>query len=489
MPKCMSNFGIQIDTDIARDVSRLPDHTELDLSGNQVTDKSACITLIHKAATMNSLNIHNCMSNCGIQIDTEIAESVSKLNDNIELDLSGNRVTCKSACITLIHKAATMKSLNIHNCMSNCGIQIDTEIAEAVSRLPDHTQLDLSGNQVTDKSASITLIRKTATMKSLNISRCGILIDTEIAEAVSRLPDHRQLDLSGNQVTDKSACITLIHKAANMKSLSICNCGIKIDTEIAETVTRLPDDIQLDLSGNKLTKMEPRLLPRVLVHMPKDKEVDMTEWEITIDVDIVKSLSKMPQVKSLKASDNKLTPEAAREFSMSQLQELELSKCDINDNVCVPLMISLSKQCPLLKVLNLSNKTSIDILGLGYGYRYNNNLTSDEWCHHFQMKQLTEFDLSDCGIDDTVCVSLMISLSRHCRLLEKLNLSDNKLSSSGLCEIVDHIKHMKNLRWLYLDDNPCLEDRQCMKVREALKKSNPLLFVIYLYLDLDDQLI
>ena len=46
-------------------------------------------------------------------------------------------------------------------------------------------------------------------MESFNICSCGIQIDTEIAEAISRLPDHTQLDLSGNQVKDKSACITL----------------------------------------------------------------------------------------------------------------------------------------------------------------------------------------------------------------------------------------------------------------------------------------
>ena len=131
---------------------------------------------------MKSLNIHDCMSKCGIKIDTEIAESVSRLPDDIQLDLSGNKVTDKSACIALIHKAVTMKSLNIHNCMYKCVIQIDREIAEAVSRLPVDTQLDLSGNQVTDKSSCITLIHKAATMKSLNICNCGINIDTEIAE-------------------------------------------------------------------------------------------------------------------------------------------------------------------------------------------------------------------------------------------------------------------------------------------------------------------
>ena len=464
------NCGIEIDTEIAEAVSRLPDHTQLDLSGNQVTDKSACITLIHKAATMKSLNIHDCMSNCGIQIDTEIAEAVSRLPDHSQLDLSGNQVTDKSVCITLIHKAATIKSLNIHNCMANCGIQIDTEIAEAVSRLPDHTQLDLSGNQVTDKSACITLIHKVATMKSLNIhncmSNCGIQIDTEIAEAVSRLPDHTELDMSGNQVTDKSAYIILIHKAATMKSLNISNCSIKIDEDIAEAVSRLPDDIQLDLSGNKLTKIDPRLLPEVLLHMPEDKEIDMTEFSITVDVDIVTALSEMPQLKSLKASCNKLTSEAAREFSMSQLQHLELSNCGINDTVCVTLMKSLSEHCPLLEILDLSNRETIRFpTFVNY-----NDLTSVEWCDHVQMKQLRKLFLCYCGISDTVCVSLMKNLSKHCPMLEVLDLDSNELTSDEWCQHVK-MQRLRELNLSYFDFTGTV----CVSLMKGLSKHCPLL--------------
>ena len=470
---CMSNSGIQIDTEIAKAVSRLPDHIELDLSGNQVTDKSVCVTLINKAVTMKSLNIHDCMSNCGIQIDTEIAEAVSRLPDHTQLDLSGNQVTDKSACITLIHKAATMKFLSICNCgiqidteiaeavsrlpdhtqldlsgnqvtdksacitlihkaatmkslsLCNCGIQIDTEIAEAVSRLPDHTQIDLSGNQVTDKSACITLIHKAATMKSLNIhncmSNCGIKIDTEIAEAVSRLPDHTQLDLSGNQVTDKSACITLIHKAETMKSLNIHNCmsdcGIKIDTEIAEAVSRLPDHTHLDLSGNDITMMKPYLLSKILLYMRKQERIDIDGWGITVDEDIVRALSKLSNLQTLiinyHGGINKLTPRASSELphtvsSMPHLQVLYLDTCNISNDVMVALTDSLYKHCPLLK---------------------------------------------------------------------KLSLSYNHLSS-GVWEVLKHIQKMKNLRWLLLYGNPCAkDDKQRNKIITTLHRSNPGLIV------------
>ena len=411
------NCGIQIDTEIAEAVSRLPDHTQIDLSGNQVTDKSACITLINKAATMKSLNKHNCMSNCDIKIDTEIAEAVSRLPDHTQLDLSGNQVTDKSACITLINKAATMKSLNIHDCMSNCGIKIDKKIAEAVSRLPGHTQIDLSGNQVTDKSACIKLIHKAATMKSLNIhncmSNCGIQIDTEIAEAVSRLPDHTQIDLSGNQVTDKSACITLIHKAESMKFLSICNCGIQIDTKIAEAVSRLPDHTQLDLSCNDITEMKPYLLSRILLHMTKQEKINIDDWGITVDEDIVRALSKVSKLQTLiinfgyYSSNNKLTSRASSELphtvsSMPHLQVLWLDKCNISNDVMVALTDSLYKHCPLL---------------------------------------------------------------------EELALSYNHLSS-GVWEVVKHIQKMKNLRVLWLWGNPCVEDDKQREIKTTLQRSN-----------------
>ena len=210
------------------------------------------------------------------------------------------------------------------------------------------------------------------------------------------------------------------------------------------------------------------------------------------------------------ASCNKLTPEAARGSSLSQIQELDLSRCGINDTVCVLLMISLSKHCPLMDVLDLCHNKLISnewchhvqmnqlrVLYLSsYGVNETfcvslmislskhcpklevlnlscSDLTADEWCDHVQMKQLRKLELSKCCINDTVCVSLMISLSEHCPLLEALDLSFNKLSSSCVFEIVDPTKHI-NLRWLRLRDNPCMEDRQCREeVEKALHKSSP----------------
>ena len=672
----LSQCGTQINKAIARVISMLPDDTQLDLSGNHVIHKSACITLLHKAATMKALNIHNCISNSGIQIDTGIAEAVSMLPDHTQLDLSGNQVIDKSASITLIHKAATMKSLSLCNCgiqidteiavaisqlpeqanldmsgntvtkmdssllchvipvisnkkidlsglgvviddkvaqvlcaigkevevdltgnqitdkstcisliqkvgknkslsMCDTGIIIDTEIAEAVSQLPEQANLDLSGNtvtkmdssllchvipvisnkkidlsglgfvidckvaqalfslnkkvevhlsfnKITDKSACITLILKAATMKSLSIGDCGIQIDTEIAETVSRLPDDTQLDLSGNQVTDKSACITLIHKAASMKSLSLCNCGITIDSEIAEAISQLPEEANLDLSGNTVTKMDssllchvipvirhkkidlsglglvidakvaetlcsrneelhidltgnditpmdPYFLCRILTYMKKNEKIDMDKWGITVDVNIINAMSKLPELKyliiSISNTRNTLTAEAASELPqtvsyLTQLQWLYLDGCSIGSDDVVALTNSLWKHCALLEVLSLSY----------------NDLSSgmNEVVNHIQqMKRLKSLYLDKCGISNCLMVALTDHLHKKCPLLEWLSLRSNHLSI-GVWAVLEEIQQMTYLKRLYLDKNPCMDDKtQRDEIKTKLQKTNP----------------
>ena len=275
-----------------------------------------------------------------------------------------------------------------------------------------------------DDNHLLTILQKVnyITIKSISICNCGVQIDIEIAEAVSRLPGHIQLDLSGNQVMDKSACVTLIHKAATMKSLNLHDCmsnsGIQIDTVVAEAVSRLPDHTELDLSGNNITKMKPYLLSRILLYMTKQEKIDIRGWGITVDEDIVRALSKLSNLQTLTINFyfdrcNKLTTGASSELphtvsSMPRLQALRLDDCDISNDVMVALTDSLYKHCPLLEDLSL---------------RYNH-------------------------------------------------------LSSGVWEVVRNIQQMKNLRELCLEQNPCVEDvKQRNKIKTTLHRSNPVLYV------------
>ena len=138
------------------------------------------------------------------------------------------------------------------------------------------------------------------------------------------------------------------------------NCGIEINKQIAEAVSELNDDTKLDLSGNEITKMEAGLLGKVLKYMKKQEKIDILGWRNRIDVDIVKALSNMVYLKSLRLSGNTLTPSASKYLSQSvrslpQLEGLYLSGCGISNDDCVDLVSSLSKHCDRLRELDLSN--------------------------------------------------------------------------------------------------------------------------------------
>ena len=262
----------------------------------------------------------------------------------------------KDNCLLFLQRSPHLKSLIIQE----CAIKIDAEIAKAVCDLPDKTKVDLSGNNIVqmDKQLLISLIYKIRKQKQIDLGGLNINIDTELVKCISELPEDVQIDLSDNKITDESLIVSIIKQSTKLKSVTMRNCGIEINKQIAEAVSELNDDTKLDLSGNEITEMEAGLLGEVLKYMKKQEKINIGGWEITIDVDIVKTLSNMVYLKSLWLSRNTLTPSASRYLSESvrslpQLEGLSLGRCDISNDDCVDLVSSLSKHCPRLEVLYL----------------------------------------------------------------------------------------------------------------------------------------
>ena len=134
---------------------------------------------------------------------------------------------------------------------------------------------------------------------------------------------------------------------------------LTIDKDIATVISQIPDNIDIDLSGNEIAWMEAGLLGKVLKYMKKQEKIDIGGWEITIDVDIVKALSNMVYLEYLRLSFNTLTPSACKCLiqsvrSLPQLEGLWLGYCGISNDDCVDLVSSLSKHCPRLGDLYLS---------------------------------------------------------------------------------------------------------------------------------------
>ena len=318
--------------------------------------KDNCVLILQKGLHLKSLLIHK----CGIEIDAEIAKAVCDLPDETQIDLSGNKINRLDRLIIglLITQIRTEKQIDVNR----FNIEVDSKLVNAICDIPGDIQLDLSENKIFQINPKIlmSVIYKIHKMKEIDLSGLNIDIDTELVKCISELPEDVQIDLSGNKITDESLNVSIIKQSTKLKSITMRNCGIEINKQIAEAVSELNDDTKLDLSGNYITKMEAVLLWKVLKYMKKQEKISIDYWRITIDVDIVKALSNLVYLKSLRLSGNTLTTSACKCLSNSvrslpQLEVLYLGECDISNDDCVDLVSSLSKHCPRLTKLKFND--------------------------------------------------------------------------------------------------------------------------------------
>ena len=361
----MQECGIEIDAEIAKVVCDLPDETQVDLSSNKIVkmDKKLMISLIYKIRKQKQIDL----GGANIDIDSEIAKAVCGLPDETQIDMSGNKITKmdREILVSFINKLKKQKEMDLERLK----VLIDAEVGKAVYDLTEKHQIDQSGNKpvIMYKEILITLVNEIRTEVKSNLSMYNIHGNDElvihvdmIISWISTLSEDVQIDLSDNEITDESLIVSIIKQSTKLKTVTMRNCGIWINKQMAEAVSELNDDTKLDLSGNEITEMEDGLLVKVLKYMKKQEEIYIHGWGITIDVDIVKALSNMVYLKSLGLSGNTLTPSASKYLSESvrslpQLEILDLGYCDISNDDCVDLVSSLSKHCPRLRVLSLSN--------------------------------------------------------------------------------------------------------------------------------------
>ncbi|WP_230968440.1 COR domain-containing protein, partial [Nostoc sp. WHI] len=111
---------------------------------------------------------------------------------------------------------------------------------EAIANLTNLTQLDLSGNQITQIPEAIT------NLTNLTRFHIGGNKITQIPEAIANLTNLTQLDLSGNQITQIPEAI------ANLTNLTQLDLSYNQITQIPEAIESLLKLETLDLRGNPL---------------------------------------------------------------------------------------------------------------------------------------------------------------------------------------------------------------------------------------------
>ena len=360
----LSGLNIDIDSEMAKAVCDLPDETQIDLSGNKIVkmDKKLLISLIYRIRKQKQIDL----GGADIDIDSEIAKAVCDLPEETQIDLSGNKILKmdKEILDSFINKLKKQKEIDLEMLK----VLIDAEVGNAVYDLAEKHQINQSGDKpvIMYKEILIALVTEIKREVRSNLSMYNIHDTDELVIHVgdmiiswlSTLSEDVQIDLSDNKITDESLIVSIIKQSTKLKSVTVRNCDIEINKQIAEAVSELNDDTMLDLSGNYITKMEAGLLGKVLKYMKLQESIDIYYWRITIDVDIVKALSIMAYLKTLWLSNNTLTSSASKYLSQSvrllpQLEVLWLGYCDISNDDCVDLVSSLSKHCPKLRVLHL----------------------------------------------------------------------------------------------------------------------------------------
>ena len=353
----LSGLNIDIDNEIAKAVCDLPDETPIDLSGNKITQMETAIltSLLMKIRTQKQIYLER----INIQINTEIAKTVCNLPGESQIVLSGN-TTVKidtKILITLINKVRIETEIDL----SGLYIRVDDREPRVIWEILDKTLTIKYSNKIIRINIKkfMSIICK-STQKEIDLSGLNIEIAGGLAQCISQLPEDVQIDLTDNEIDDESFIVSIIKQSTKLKSVTMRNCGIEINKQIAEAVSKLKYDTKLDLSGNKITEMKSGLLGKVLKYMKLQEVIDIYDWGIRIDVDIVKALSNLIYLKSLWLSLNTLTPSACKCLSrlvrsLPQLEHLNLCKCGISNVSCVDLVSSLSKHCPRLRVLDLYN--------------------------------------------------------------------------------------------------------------------------------------
>ena len=260
---------------------------------------------LSKVITTNKPSLIS-ITNCVDSLFNKDLITKAILTQHVHTVILKNCQISKDYCLFILQRGHHLKSLIIQD----CGIEIDAEIAKAVCDLPNETQIDLSGSRIVkiDKQLLIAFIYKVRKQKQIDLGGANIDIDKEIAKAVCDLPDETQIDLSGNKIVqmDKYLLVSLIYKIRKQKQIDLSGLNIDIDSEIAKAVCDLPDETQIDLSGNNINRLDRLIIGLLITQIRTEKQIDVNRFNIEVDSKLVNAICDIPGDIQLDLSENKI---------------------------------------------------------------------------------------------------------------------------------------------------------------------------------------
>ncbi|XP_033647314.1 NLR family CARD domain-containing protein 3-like isoform X2 [Asterias rubens] len=380
-----------------------------------------------------------------------IAESVSDMPTLIDLDLSGNETLGGSASLwaTQLKGMKHLKKLGIAYCKLLRGDM--APIAESMSDMPTLIELDLSGNETLCGCASLwaTHLKRMKHLNKLILTYCELkgADMAPIAESVSDMPNLIDLDLAGNVTLGGCASLwgTHLKRMKHLKKLTMAYCKLIGEdvAPIAESMSDMPNLGDLNLRGNEALGGCASLWATHLKSMKHLEKLSLESFRLAGKdlATIAESVSDMPNLIDLDLSYYELGGSASLRATslkrMKCLKKLTLKGCRLLWNDMAPIAESLSEM-PTLIELDLS--WNVFLGGC-----------ASLWATHLKrMKHLTKLRLTYCKVMGEDVAPIAESVSDMPTLTD-LDLSGNETLGGSASLWATHLKRMKHLKKLSLE--------------------------------------
>ncbi|XP_056114757.1 NACHT, LRR and PYD domains-containing protein 12-like isoform X2 [Rhinichthys klamathensis goyatoka] len=395
------------------------------------------------------------LRDCGVT-DEGFAALTSALRSNSEhlreLDLSENKI---GKSVNLLSDVLQNPHCKLEKLwLRDCGVTDEgfADLTSALRSNPEHLrELDLSENKI-GKSVNLlsdVLQKPHCKLEKLWLRDCGVTDEgfAALTSALRSNPEHlRVLNLSGNKIGKSMNLLSdvLQNPHCKLKKLWLRDCGVT-DEGFADLTSALrsnPEHLrELDLSWNKIGKSV-NLLSDVLQN-PHCKLESLWLWDCGVTdegfADLTSALRSNPEhLRELDLSFNKIGKSVNLLSDVLQNPHCKLEKLWLRD--CGVTDEGFADLASALRS-NPSHLRQLDLSGNKIGSSGVTLICAVLEDTHCKLEQLW---LKDCGVTDEGCADLASALRSNPSHLRQLDLSENKLG-----------RHSVNLLSALLEDHHC----------------------------------
>jgi len=399
----------------------------------------------------------------------KIMKALQNVSSLTELLINNNSITEEAAddIAAVISNNKSLEKLDLGgNFITTDGMN---KIVKALQNFSTLTRLHVDGNQLTSKAADdlATFIKNNTKMQ---VFGCGKIILTvfdmiNIAKALQSLSTLTELFINDNQMDESAAddigtvifnnkCLQKLDLSGN----SFTTAGI---ITIAEALLTLSSLTELYISNNGIDCITAECVAAVILSNTKLQKLNLNNngLQAVGAIKIAKALQYISSLTDFYINSNQITEEAASDIAAVILSNTTIQKLDLSGN-CF-------QTAGIIKIAQALQTVS-SVLEL---YIHDNlwywQASDDIAAVILSNPKLQKLDLSDnycLGAYDAIKIAKAL---QNIASLTGLHINGNKITDKAVNDLLDIIRHNRNLEILDLSDNEI--DRT--KIAQALQSN------------------